>query len=412
MAYFASHPLVWAVLLGFGVSTLVAWLLVHTRHWHLHLTGDHPEAGPQKLHTQPTPRIGGLAILLGLVAGLLALRLLGPGQWRGLQVLQPGWILFSLVPLFALGLLEDIFKAISIRLRLLVSFGAGALLWWLADVRVVALDVPLLDDALLHWPALSLLFTVFAVGGLVHATNIIDGLNGLLAGVALVIFAAVGVLAYRLGDPPLVALALLGAAAVAGFAVLNFPGGKLFCGDAGAYLVGFWVATLVILVVVRHPAVSPWFALAVVMHPVTETLYSAWRRARQGLSATEPDARHMHSLWAAWLQNRQRLGGPLPLLGANAGGAWRTALVAAVPSVLAVSSAVNVLGLLAICMAYVGLFVWLVRWLQRPWAIPPERSANRPNLSTADALPPTVPHVGRRQGPVGQIGSVHLRDPS
>ena len=114
-------------------------------------------------------------------------------------------------------------------------------------------------------------------------------------------------------------LALTGMAATAGFAVFNFPRGRLFCGDAGAYLIGYLIAVIVILLVLRQKTVSPWFALAVVIHPVTETLYSAWRRWRLGLSPTHPDARHMHSLWAANMQQRADESGLRIGLGTNAG---------------------------------------------------------------------------------------------
>ena len=241
-----------------------------------------------------------------------------------------GWCPCSL-----LGLAEDIRKSVSVRLRLGVALIAGALAYGLAGVRVQALGLPVIDELIHSLPVISvlapLLFTLVAVAGMVHAMNIVDGLNGLLAGITLTILGVLAAVSASFQEHALLMLALTGMAATAGFAVFNFPRARLFCGDAGAYLIGYLIAVIVILLVQRQPGISPWFALAVVIHPVTETLYSAWRRVRLGLSPTHPDARHMHSLWAANLQQRSDESGQSIWLGANAGASWRTLVVASLP---------------------------------------------------------------------------------
>jgi UDP-GlcNAc:undecaprenyl-phosphate GlcNAc-1-phosphate transferase len=364
------HPapdLLWALFVALGVGAAVAWLLVHTRNLHLHLTGDHPESGPQKLHTEATPRIGGLAVLAGLMAGLVALHVLAaPALGAGLDALHPVRLGIGFLPLFALGLIEDVSKTVSVRLRMGVSLVAGAMAYFLAGVRIESLGLPIVDALLLSLPLAPLLLTLVAVAGLVHAMNIVDGLNGLLAGITLVILGVLAVVANRFGETGLALLSLTGMAAVTGFALFNFPRARLFCGDAGAYLIGYLIAVTVILLVLRQQAISPWFALAVVIHPVTETLYSAWRRWRIGLSPTHPDARHMHSLWAANLQQRRDESGQRVWLGVNAGASWRTQVVAGLPVVLAATCPTQGLALQGICLAYVAVFIVTVRLLERP----------------------------------------------
>ncbi len=359
-----------ALLLTFGVTVAVAWLIVRTRDAHLHLTGDHPESGPQKLHTEATPRIGGVAVMAGLLAGLGWLYLDADAALRTqINGLSPGWLLASLVPLFALGLLEDVCQSVSVRLRLGLSLAAGAAASVFAGVRIEALGLPFIDTLLRAMPLLGLVLTAVAVAGLVHAMNIVDGLNGLLAGIAIGVLGALAVVSAQFGETALQQLALAGIAAVAGFGVFNFPRARLFCGDAGAYLIGFLCAVIVIVLVRRQPAISPWFALAVLMHPVTETLYSVWRRARNGLKATEPDARHMHSLWSARLaEQAARAGGKSGWLAANPGGALRTAAMASLPPLLAAGAPTNALQLQCICLGYVALFIVTVRLLERPVA--------------------------------------------
>ncbi|MFO1278716.1 MAG: glycosyltransferase [Burkholderiaceae bacterium] len=357
----------WPLCIAFGAAAAVAWLLVHTRDLHLHLTGDHPESGPQKLHDEPTPRIGGLSVMAGLVAGLVALYVLAPpAPLAALDALQLFRLGIGFLPLFALGLIEDVSKAVSVRLRMGVSLVAGLLAYFLAGVRIESLGLPVLDALMHSLPLVPLSLTLVAVAGLVHAMNIVDGLNGLLAGITLVILGVLAGVSAAFGETGLLLLALTGMAATLGFAVFNFPRGRLFCGDAGAYLIGYLIAVIVILLVLRQKTISPWFALAVVIHPVTETLYSAWRRWRQGFSPTHPDARHMHSLWAANLRQRGDESGLQVWLGPNAGASWRTQAVASLPVLAAATCPTQTLALQGICLAYVGLFVVVVRLLERP----------------------------------------------
>ena len=247
-----------------------------------------------------------------------------------------------------------------------VSLVAGLLAYFLAGVRIESLGLPVLDALMHSLPLVPLSLTLVAVAGLVHAMNIVDGLNGLLAGITLVILGVLAGVSAAFGETGLLLLALTGMAATLGFAVFNFPRGRLFCGDAGAYLIGYLIAVIVILLVLRQKTISPWFALAVVIHPVTETLYSAWRRWRQGFSPTHPDARHMHSLWAANLRQRGDESGLQVWLGPNAGASWRTQAVASLPVLAAATCPTQTLALQGICLAYVGLFVVVVRLLERP----------------------------------------------
>jgi len=94
-----------------------------------------------------------------------------------------------------------------------------------------------------------------------------------------------------------VALSLVVAAALLGFLIFNYPRGLIFLGDGGAYLVGFLVAELAVLLVQRNTSVSPWFALLLFGYPVWETLFSGYRKKiLQGRSPGEPDGLHLHML--------------------------------------------------------------------------------------------------------------------
>lgn len=271
---------------GLLVSLGVSLLLVMTKHWHGHFSMDHT-AGVQKFHTKPTPRIGGVAVAAGLLAGWNH----APADVN--EILTP--LLIAGVPAFVAGLLEDITKKVGVSTRLLATMVSGGVACWLTGIALDRVDIPLVDD-LLAWGPAAVMFTAFAVAGVANAINIIDGFNGLSSGTVLVILAALGSIAGLQGDAPLALSCAVLAAAVLGFWLVNFPLGKLFLGDGGAYLVGFALAWLSVLLLMRHPNISPWLVLLACAYPVTEVLYSVWRRKRQRQPTGAPDSLHLHSL--------------------------------------------------------------------------------------------------------------------
>lgn len=275
-----------AFLVTAGVSLFVSVLLVATQRWHGRFSMD-GTAGVQKAHTVPTPRIGGTAIVAGMAAAW---------AWAEPEVqtlLAP--LLLASVPAFAAGLLEDLTKKVGVTARLLATMVSGLVACWLTGVALNRVDVWLADDLLAYAPA-AVLFTAFAAAGVANAINIIDGFNGLASGTVLIILLALASIAGLEGDAALAtACALLGAA-VLGFWLVNFPFGKLFLGDGGAYFVGFALAWLCVLLLMRNPAVSPWVVLLACAYPVTEVLYSMWRRRRQRQPSGAPDSLHLHSL--------------------------------------------------------------------------------------------------------------------
>jgi UDP-N-acetylmuramyl pentapeptide phosphotransferase/UDP-N-acetylglucosamine-1-phosphate transferase len=174
---------------------------------------------------------------------------------------------------------------------------SGALACWVAGIAVTHLDLPV-ADSLLRIAPIAMIFTAFAVGGVSNAINIIDGFHGLASGTATLCLLALACIAAQVGDTPLVLTAVVVAAAVTGFWLVNFPWGKLFLGDGGAYFAGFALAWLAVLLPMRNPGVSPWASLLVCGYPIMEVMYSIVRRLHLRRSAGEPDRRHLHSLVA------------------------------------------------------------------------------------------------------------------
>jgi UDP-N-acetylmuramyl pentapeptide phosphotransferase/UDP-N-acetylglucosamine-1-phosphate transferase len=284
-------------LLAFAVS-LVATLWVR-RVFYRHHFVVYPADAPQRFHVGNTPRMGGLGLLAGWTLALAGLPLLQwadqAGNINAVRLNLPLWLLM-LLPAFAGGVLEDMTQRLTVRWRLLLTLTSGLLAWVLLHVSITHLDFGWLDAPWRAMPWLGVTLAVLAVTGLPHAFNIIDGYNGLAGMMALAVCLALAHVALQVGDRELAAMAVALAAATCGFLVWNYPRGLIFAGDAGAYLWGMVIATISLLLVQRHPAVSPWFPALLLIYPVWETVFSIYRKLWRGVSPGMADALHLHQL--------------------------------------------------------------------------------------------------------------------
>lgn len=351
------------LLVSFLTSVIVGALLIRFNHLHAHLSGDHADAGPQKFHAHATPRIGGLPILLGAIAGAVAAVALhdwGGWGWMGL------WLIV-VSPAFLGGIVEDLTKQVGPLPRLLLTFLAAGLGFWLLDARLFRLDFAPFDVLLASSIIASLALTLVAAGGVAHAMNIIDGFNGLAGMVSVLILGALGYVCFKVGDMALLSVcaALLGA--TVGFLVWNYPRGMIFAGDGGAYLWGFVIAEVSVLLVARHPEVSPWFPLMLVIYPVWETLFTIYRRkVVRGTSPGMPDGLHFHSLvyrrLVRWMVGTAEARHIVSRNSRTAPYLWAVCLCSVVPAVLWWRRTEY---LMASALVFVALYVWLYRRIVR-----------------------------------------------
>lgn len=280
------------LILAFLLSLLTTLLLIRYQHLHEKISSDHDLSGPQKFHTHVVPRIGGIGIFLAiLITSVIA---------AVFFTLERGYLLLQLVacalPTFLIGLTEDVTKKIGVKTRLVATMASAGLVTYFMNASITQIQVPGIDN-LLSITAISVLFTLVAITGLANAYNIIDGFNGLASMVAIISLLAIGYIAFKVNDPILASACLIVMGAIGGFFIWNYPRGLIFLGDGGAYLIGFLIAVLSILLVKRNPTVSPWFALLVNAYPIFETLFTIWRRkVHQGKNPGLPDGAHFHSL--------------------------------------------------------------------------------------------------------------------
>jgi UDP-N-acetylmuramyl pentapeptide phosphotransferase/UDP-N-acetylglucosamine-1-phosphate transferase len=278
-----------------ALSGLLTWLgclgfiLLARRH---RFGLDETRGELQKKHREPTPRTGGIALTAGWAVGAMLVSLAGysPEHFNARLGL-------AAMPLLAAGIWEDLRRHLAPWIRAAATVLSAALAVALCGVSVTHLDLPGLDSVLRTTPWLGWIIATIAIGAMPHAVNMIDGFHGLAGTVGAMILAAIAYVAFKVGDTQIMTLAGVGFGALLGFLLWNWPRGRIFLGDTGAYLLGFAVAVLAVLLVQRNPLVTPWFALLVLIYPTWELLFSLYRRRmvrkRPGMRA---DSLHLHHL--------------------------------------------------------------------------------------------------------------------
>ena len=251
---------------------------------------DHAD-GIQAMHVVPTSRLGGAIVFIAFAAAVLVARQTG---YADLGAALP--LALAAIPVVAAGLAEDLTRRVRPRWRMLAAIASAALASFYAGSIVPRVDLPLVDW-LLPYAAFALPLTWFMFAGACNAFNLIDGTHGLASGTALIMFGGLALAAGWANDARTLAQVLAMMGALAGFLVWNYPHGKVFLGDAGAYFIGDMYAALSIQLVARNDAVSAWYVIVLAGYPIVDTLFAMYRRGVvRGVPLMSPDALHLHSL--------------------------------------------------------------------------------------------------------------------
>lgn len=356
------------LIISFVTSLVVGLLLIKASGRLFTMSIDTVGTGPQKFHTRPVPRIGGLAILAALVAGCLLSQTLGEAHVGGL------WLLLACaMPAFLSGLAEDLTKSVSPSRRLVFTAISACLGIWLLDAVIRRTDLPGLELLVAYTP-FAMLLTVFMVTGVANAINIIDGFNGLASMCVMLMLAALAYVAFQVGDPFVGTAAVITIGAVLGFFLWNFPAGLIFLGDGGAYLLGFVFGELSVLLVANNSEVSPLFPILLCAYPIFETVFSIYRKKfLRGMSPGIPDGVHLHMLvykrlmrWTLGASARQKTARnsmTSPYL-------WVLSLISVVPAVLFWNDTAWLVGFCAVfVVSYVLLYWSIVRFKAPKWLV-------------------------------------------
>jgi len=264
-------------LTAFFVSFIALLIVIFLTHKYNLFMDESENDKPQNYHTSTTPRAGGI----GLISGMTLL-LFTP---LGIK------LVISIMLAFLSGIFEDFHNSLSPKLRLLLQFIAALVAVWLTDSVVTYLGLGITMPY-----TMGMVFSIFAIVGMMNAINIIDGFNGLASGISLLILSSFAFVAYIHNDIEILHMVTITTGSILGFFVLNFPKGKIFLGDGGAYLLGFIIALIGISLASSYEDVSPWYMLCILIYPVWEVIFSIIRKLSMGLSPMQPDTYHLHML--------------------------------------------------------------------------------------------------------------------
>ncbi len=283
----------WSAFLTIVAAFVVTFLATGAvRHFSMqHSFGHDKDEGVQKFHTQTTSRLGGMGLIVGFFVSV-ALSVKSMPEVASLG----GWLLIACIPVFAGGLVEDLTHKVSPGMRLVLAMSSSVFVLFVLGIGVSRTDIFWIDYLLQIQPVFIGL-TVLVVSGFINATNIIDGFHGLASGTMALVLLGLAALAHQASDWTMVNLCLITFAVVMGFFFWNWPLGKIFLGDAGAYILGFWVIQLGLIIVNRCTNISPMAPLLVGLYPIVETLFSMYRRKFvRSHPMGHPDSLHLHTL--------------------------------------------------------------------------------------------------------------------
>jgi UDP-GlcNAc:undecaprenyl-phosphate GlcNAc-1-phosphate transferase len=271
----------------FGGALLVAalgtwWILQRASRFGM----DQPDTR-RKLHVKAISRLGGAPIFLALsLASLMAGFIGGLGWTRWLPVAICNALIFSV------GFVDDL-KPLGARVKLVGQIGTALILYSLG-VSIDILSNPFGAGALsLGWWSLPI--TVLWLVSIPNIVNLIDGMDGLAGGFGLFLCLTLAFLGYYSGQPDVLVVSLSMAGALAGFLIFNLPPARIFLGDGGAYLIGFFIASVSLFTSNKGSIIGALLVIIIALGvPILDTLFAIIRRAIRGVSIFNADAEHIH----------------------------------------------------------------------------------------------------------------------
>jgi len=237
--------------------------------------------GPRKVHSVPVPRVGGLAMAVGLLAPTLLTVDLTP-EVRGL--------LLGLGVLLLFGLWDDR-SSLDYRIKFAGQVLAVGLCMGVGGVHLGSLTFGSLEP-LPHSISIALTF-VFLIG-ITNAVNLADGLDGLAGGMVLLCLCAIALFAAASGNSTVTAIAFIEAGAVLGFLRFNTHPARIFMGDSGSQMLGFSVGVLALLATQGESPLSAALPLLLLGLPIMDTMTVMLTRIRAGRSPFSADRNHLH----------------------------------------------------------------------------------------------------------------------
>ncbi|TVR69191.1 MAG: undecaprenyl/decaprenyl-phosphate alpha-N-acetylglucosaminyl 1-phosphate transferase [Spirochaetaceae bacterium] len=279
-----------AAFLANALITPVILAVAHRFNWY-------DDTDHRKIHSEDTPRLGGIGIFLAFVIVALGgiYLVMPPDHLRPWSSSSLALMLGGLLAMHGLGVYDD-FTNLRAPLKFLIQIFAGVLVA-LSGATFQRIALPFVGTLVLPgWIAFPL--TVLWIVSISNALNLIDGADGLAGGVAMIAVLFMGIIAFGQGSlfVAVISFALFGA--TAGFLLFNFPPARIFMGDGGSLTLGFLLALIPLMGITGNsaaPMTVPVITVLTLLYvPIVDTILAIIRRSRRGLPVHSPDREHIH----------------------------------------------------------------------------------------------------------------------
>ena len=210
-----------------------------------------------------------------------------------------------LIPLIIISLSEDLFQNIAPKFRFFVIIFTSLFFLYFSNISLPIVDIPILNSILQN-NLLNIIFLSICISILANGMNMIDGTNGLLILVCISQLISISLLASNIEAWEILDVSIPMISTMVILLLFNFPFGKIFSGDLGAYFFGFFIGYLTIYFFGKYNNLLSWNAVLILFYPVFEVLFTYIRRIKNNLSPFQADFLHLHSLIFAKLNKKLR----------------------------------------------------------------------------------------------------------
>lgn len=236
----------------------------------------------RKVHQSIMPRLGGLAIIISFMLGVFLMRPENPS-------LLP--ILIGCLIITVTGFLDDMLE-LPAKYKLIGQLAAACVVVFLGNLQVAFINLPF--GAQLQFGLLSIPFTIIWIVGITNAINLIDGLDGLAAGVSSIALISISGMAIIQGYFIVATIGLIVLASTLGFLIYNFHPASIFMGDTGALFLGFMISVLSLMGFKNVTFISFVIPVIILAVPISDTFFAILRRIIHKKPLGAPDKQHLH----------------------------------------------------------------------------------------------------------------------
>ena len=232
------------------------------------------------------PRFGGVLIIFSFAAWCITI-----DNIPSYQLIY--YLIILSMPMLIIAMSEDLYFNMSPKIRLFSILISSILFFSFTPYQLPSIDLPLLSDLINDTWFKYALFTIL-LAGLINGMNVIDGTNGLAGLTAITSALVLSIISFEVNDYLIASVSLYLSGFILIFLLFNYPGGKIFLGDIGAYWLGWILGILVIIFYGRNPQLPSWGACLILFYPSMEMIFSYTRKLLSGTNPTNADPHHLH----------------------------------------------------------------------------------------------------------------------